>query len=154
MTFHDCIMSWLTVTLVSGQCPVVISLMRGFFFFFYLMNLKIMIRLCRYADVFIDCICHCSCIVVCLFQDMNYLQDVSNVYSELAASREPSLQRQYLFPKMLQLKWLCCCKESVMRRLIYKKGLVLFQFPRTTSCFGYLLELPHWGNSNKYPKHM
>ena len=21
-------------------------------------------------------------------------------------------------------------------------------------CFGYLLELPHWGNSNKYPKHM
>ena len=21
-------------------------------------------------------------------------------------------------------------------------------------CLGYLLELPHWGNSNKYPKHM
>ena len=21
-------------------------------------------------------------------------------------------------------------------------------------CFGYLLELPHWGDSNKYPKHM
>ena len=21
-------------------------------------------------------------------------------------------------------------------------------------CFGYLLESPHWGNSNKYPKHM
>ena len=21
-------------------------------------------------------------------------------------------------------------------------------------CFGYLLELPHWGNSNKYPKYM
>ena len=25
--------------------------------------------------------------------------------------------------------------------------------PRTL-CFRYLLELPHWGNSNKYPKHM
>ena len=24
----------------------------------------------------------------------------------------------------------------------------------STICFGYLLELPHWGNSNKYPKHM
>ena len=22
------------------------------------------------------------------------------------------------------------------------------------ACFGYLLELPQWGNSNKYPKHM
>ena len=21
-------------------------------------------------------------------------------------------------------------------------------------CFGYLLELPHWGDSNKYPKHV
>ena len=21
-------------------------------------------------------------------------------------------------------------------------------------CFGYLLESPHWGDSNKYPKHM
>ena len=24
----------------------------------------------------------------------------------------------------------------------------------SNTCFGYLLESPHWGNSNKYPKHM
>ena len=26
--------------------------------------------------------------------------------------------------------------------------------PSSSICFGYLLELPYWGNSNKYPKHM
>ena len=37
--------------------------------------------------------------------------------------------------------------------MICKKGLVLFLFTHST-CFGYLLELPQWGNSNKYPKHV
>ena len=42
---------------------------------------------------------------------------------------EPSLQRQHLFPKTLPLKWISCCKKSLMSRLICKKGLVLFLFP-------------------------
>ena len=66
---------------------------------------------------------------------------------------EPSLQRQHLFPKMLPFKWICCCKESLMDRIICKEDLALFLFPHRT-CFGYLLELPQRGNSNKYPKHM
>ena len=36
--------------------------------------------------------------------------------------------------------------KSKIRRTLY---LIL----QKTS-FGYLLELPHWGNSNKYPKHV
>ena len=59
---------------------------------------------------------------------------------------EPSLQRQHLFPKTLPLKWICCCTEYLMSRLICKKGLVLFLFPHRTHV--------HWGNSNKYTKHM
>ena len=57
---------------------------------------------------------------------------------------------------MLPLKWICCCKESFMNRMICQKCLqvVLFLFPHRTLCFGYLLELPQWGDSNKYPKHM
>ena len=54
---------------------------------------------------------------------------------------------------MLPLKWICCCKESLTDRIICKKDLVLFLFPHRTLCFGYLLESPHWGDSNKYPKH-
>ena len=64
------------------------------------------------------------------------------------------LQRQYLFPKMLPLKWICCCKESLMDRLIYKKDLVLYLVFSQNICFGYLLESPQWGDSNKYPKHL
>ena len=41
-----------------------------------------------------------------------------------------------------------------MDRMICKKGLVLFLFPQWNICFGYFLELPQRGNSNKYPKHM
>ena len=67
---------------------------------------------------------------------------------------EPSVQRHHLFPKMLPLKWFLYCKKSLMDRMICKKGLVLFLFPYRTLCFGYLLESPHWGDSNKYPKHM
>ena len=51
-------------------------------------------------------------------------------------------------------KWICCCKESLMERMIFKKGLALFLFPHRTLCLGYLLESPHWGDSNKYLKHM
>ena len=67
---------------------------------------------------------------------------------------EPSLQRQHLFQKMLPLKWICCCKESLMDIMICKKDLVLFVFPHRTLCFGYLLESPHWCDSNKYSKHV
>ena len=42
---------------------------------------------------------------------------------------EPSLQRQHFCQKTLTLKWLCCCKESFMSRLVYKKVLVLFLLP-------------------------
>ena len=36
--------------------------------------------------------------------------------------------------------------------MLCKKDLVLFLFQNI--CFGYLLESPYWGDSNKYPKHM
>ena len=49
---------------------------------------------------------------------------------------EPSLQRQHLFRKLLPLKWICCCKESLMSRLICKKGLVVFLFPHGTYVSG------------------
>ena len=45
---------------------------------------------------------------------------------------EPSLQRQNLFPKMLPLKRIFCCEESVMDRMICKKDLVLFLLPHIT----------------------
>ena len=38
--------------------------------------------------------------------------------------------------------------------MICKKAFVLFLFPDITYVYGYLLELPQWSNSNKYPKHM
>ena len=38
--------------------------------------------------------------------------------------------------------------------MICKKYLVLFLYPHRTICFGYLLESPQRGDSNKYPKHM
>ena len=43
---------------------------------------------------------------------------------------EPSLQRQYLFRRRLLLKWICCCKEYLISKLICKKGFVLLLFPR------------------------
>ena len=39
---------------------------------------------------------------------------------------DPLLQRQHLFPKTLLLKWICCCTEYLMSRLIRKKVPVLF----------------------------
>ena len=41
---------------------------------------------------------------------------------------EPSLQRQHLFPKMLPLKWICFCKESLMSRMICKNSLFFYSF--------------------------
>ena len=43
----------------------------------------------------------------------------------------PSLQRQHLFPKTVQIKWICYCTEYLMSRLC-KKGLVLSLFPHRT----------------------
>ena len=40
-----------------------------------------------------------------------------------------------------------------MDTMICKKDLVLFLFSHIT-CFGYLLESPQLGDSNKYPKRM
>ena len=60
---------------------------------------------------------------------------------------EPSLQRQHLFPKMLPLKWMCCCKDSLMDRMLYKKDLIEYMF--WIHCVS-----PQWGDSNKYPNHM
>ena len=61
-------------------------------------------------------------------------------------------ERHHLFPKILPLKWICCCKEFLMSRMICNGCHVLFLFLHRTYVFGYLLELPQWGNSNKYPK--
>ena len=41
---------------------------------------------------------------------------------------EPSKQRQHLFTKLLPLKWICRCNESLMSKMICKKGFVLFLF--------------------------
>ena len=62
-------------------------------------------------------------------------------------------KRQHLFAKIF-LKRICCCKESLISRKICQKKIVLFLFLHRTYVFGYLLELPHWGDSNKYPKYM
>ena len=56
---------------------------------------------------------------------------LSNIIYFLKYS-EPLLQWQHFFPKTLPLKWICCCKEYFMSRLICKKGLVLFLFPHRT----------------------
>ena len=45
------------------------------------------------------------------------------VQRELCYS-EPSLQRQHLFTKTLSFKWICCCKEYLMSRLMCKRGFV------------------------------
>ena len=63
-------------------------------------------------------------------RQLEWLPVCFTVYSE------PSLQWQNLFLKMLPLKWICCCKESLMDRMICKKDLVLFLFPHRT----YVLE--------------
>ena len=41
---------------------------------------------------------------------------------------EPSLQWHHLFPKTLPLKWICCCKESLMSRLIHQKVLAVCSY--------------------------
>ena len=45
---------------------------------------------------------------------------------------EPSLKRQHLFPKTLPLKWICCCREYLISRLICKISIVLFLCPHRT----------------------
>ena len=50
----------------------------------------------------------------------------------IAEYSEPLLQRQYLFPKTLPLKWICLCTVYLMSRLICEKGFVLFLFPHRT----------------------
>ena len=67
---------------------------------------------------------------------------------------EPSLQRQHVFPKILPLKWICCCKESLMDRMICKKRPCFILISSQHIWFGYLLESPQWSNSNKYAKPM
>ena len=44
---------------------------------------------------------------------------------------ELSLQRHHFFPKMVPLKWICCCKESFTSRMICMKILILSLFPHT-----------------------
>ena len=48
---------------------------------------------------------------------------------------EPLLQWQHVFPMTLPLKWICCCTEYLMSRLICKKGLVSFLFTHKTYVF-------------------
>ena len=46
----------------------------------------------------------------------------NSVYSE------PSLQRQHLFPKILPLKWICCCKEFSVGIMVCNKCHAYFNF--------------------------
>ena len=68
--------------------------------------------------------------------------------------REPMLQRQLLFPKILPFKRICCYKEYQHAAVwnVIKTTFWLFT-PRNTCC-GCLLESPRRGDSNKYPQHM
>ena len=68
---------------------------------------------------------------------------------------ETSLQRQHLFTKLLPLTWICFCKESFIDRMVCMQERPCFiLFSSQNICFGYLLESPQRGDSNKYPKHM
>ena len=86
-------------------------------------------------------------------QSRHMLDEPSCILRKMYCTVNPRYNKQHLFPKMLPLKWICFCKEFFMDRMICKKNLVLFFLTHRT-CFGYLLELPQRGNSNKYPKHM
>ena len=77
----------------------------------------------------VDCILQCPKVLQmaskadlglhCLISHRNPFHPLSNKYIE------PSLQRQHLLPlKMLPLKRICCCKESLMARMVCKKDLV------------------------------
>ena len=46
---------------------------------------------------------------------------------------KPSLERQHLFPKMLPLKQICCCLESLVDIMICKKVIVLSLFLHRTN---------------------
>ena len=48
------------------------------------------------------------------------------VFVAIKEYSEPSLQRHHLFPKILPLKWICCCKEFLTSRMICNKCYVLF----------------------------
>ena len=75
---------------------------------------------------------------VCCYNNLKQSHKTKVLYSK------PSLQRQYLFPKMLPLKWFCCCKESLNAAEWHiRKGW----FYSYTS-------IEHWGDSNKYQNHM
>ena len=51
---------------------------------------------------------------------VKYCQSFCDFWSVVKYS-ESSLQRQHLFPKKLTFKWICCCKESLIDRMICKK---------------------------------
>ena len=46
----------------------------------------------------------------------------------------PSLNGSHLFPNVLSLKWICCCKESLNAAVWYvRKGLFYYILPRRKS---------------------
>ena len=64
------------------------------------------------------------------FKSMSHQNDDGMIKKGSVEYSEPSLQWQHLFPKILPLKRICCGKDSLMDRLIYKKDLVFFLFPQ------------------------
>ena len=55
---------------------------------------------------------------------------------------------------MLPLKSVKCCKESIKDRIICNISVCFILISSSNICFGYLLESPQRGDSNRYPKHM
>ena len=70
-------------------------------------------------------------------------------YSQLSLYRH-SIQRQN------SIKWQYVCHKNLRSKGESKREIMQENCIKTSSniCFGYLLESPHWCNSNKYPKHM
>ena len=67
---------------------------------------------------------------------------------------KPSLQRQHLFPKDVAIKMnLLWYRYRILNELtdIKERSCFVLISPQNI-CFGYLLELPPYGNSNKYKK--
>ena len=58
-------------------------------------------------------------------------------YEKAVIESEASFHRQHLFPKMLPLKWICCCKESYMDRMVCENEVVL-SVSSQNICFGYV----------------
>ena len=68
--------------------------------------------------------------------------------------RQPFLYRHSIQRQNL-LQWQFECHETFTQEVTVNEKLCKnIALKLKATCFGYLLESPRWGDSNKYPKHM